>query len=87
MIKQLENTPTRIHPQGKAAPRMFLELARPKSDGIGLESGGGVQFLLKSKVILLRPKFQGFLMIFRVDNTDYIVLIARKVTYLRAQHE
>ena len=32
---------TRIHPQGKVAPRMFLELARPKSDWIGLGSGGG----------------------------------------------
>ena len=35
---------TRIHPQGKVAPRMFLELARPKSDWIGLGSGGGPSF-------------------------------------------
>ena len=31
---------TADHFQGKVAPRMFLELARPKSDWIGLGSGG-----------------------------------------------
>ena len=45
---------TRIHPQGKVAPRMFLELARPKSDWIGLGSGG-VPVLISSI-----PKTIGF---------------------------
>ena len=48
---------TRIHPQGKVAPRMFLELARPKSDWIGLGSGGGVPVLISSI-----PKTIGFLL-------------------------
>ena len=57
---------TRIHPQGKVAPRMFLELARPKSDWIGLGSGGGVPVLISSI-----PKTIGFFIFNSISALNY----------------